>query len=61
MTCTNCQATIADKAIVCYRCGTATAMPAAPVRTNRPSRPWGMVVIAVILAAVLAWLVASFV
>ena len=28
MTCSNCQATIADKAIVCYRCGAPTAVPA---------------------------------
>ena len=29
MTCTKCGATIAEKAIVCYRCGTPTAIPAA--------------------------------
>ena len=34
MTCGSCGATIADKAIVCYRCGAPTATPAA-----RPARP----------------------
>ncbi len=29
MTCRSCGATIAEKAIVCYRCGAATAEPAA--------------------------------
>lgn len=29
MVCGTCGATIADKAIVCYRCGTATAIPGA--------------------------------
>jgi 4-hydroxybenzoate polyprenyltransferase len=33
MTCRSCGATIAEKAIVCYRCGAPTAEPAA----NRPS------------------------
>ena len=35
MICSSCGATIADKAIVCYRCGTPTAIPA----TARPDRP----------------------
>jgi len=30
MKCRQCGAEIAEKAIVCYRCGTATATPAAP-------------------------------
>ena len=33
MTCRSCGATIAEKAIVCYRCGAPTAEPAA----NRPA------------------------
>jgi hypothetical protein len=37
MICVSCGATIADKAIVCYRCGTPTAIPAAA----RPDRPGG--------------------
>ena len=39
MICRKCNAKIADKAIVCYRCGTPTAEPAAitPPATGRPS------------------------
>jgi hypothetical protein len=58
MTCRSCGATIADKAIVCYRCGTPTAIPAAPARpkTTRPRAPWtfvGVVVAAVLVALAL--------
>jgi hypothetical protein len=35
MICTSCGATIADKAIVCYRCGAPTAIPA----SEKPNRP----------------------
>jgi uncharacterized membrane protein YvbJ len=48
--CRNCGAEIADKAIVCYRCGTATTDPvrrAAPVRRRR--RPLASVLAAVVL------------
>lgn len=37
MTCGSCGARIADKAIVCYRCGAPTAPPA--VRPARPAAP----------------------
>jgi hypothetical protein len=40
MICRNCGATIADKAIVCYRCGTATADPAS-LRPAGPPAPRG--------------------
>ena len=33
MKCGQCNATIAEKAIVCYRCGAPTAIPAAPRST----------------------------
>jgi hypothetical protein len=65
MTCRSCGATIADKAIVCYRCGTATADPAsleprAVVPARRRSRLLTVVVAAVAaLAALTAWLVLS--
>ncbi|HUL75268.1 MAG TPA: hypothetical protein VLT86_19295 [Vicinamibacterales bacterium] len=36
MTCRQCGAEIAEKAIVCYRCGTPTAAPAAP-KTAAPA------------------------
>jgi hypothetical protein len=42
MTCGSCGATIADKAIVCYRCGAPTAAPAArqtPAAGRRRVRP----------------------
>lgn len=58
MTCRSCGATIADKAIVCYRCGTPTALPPAPVRTPAPAQtPWAIVLAAVmvlVLTVVLA-------
>jgi hypothetical protein len=38
MICSNCQATIADKAIVCYRCGAPTAIPAADRGTVAPAK-----------------------
>jgi len=42
MTCGSCGATIADKAIVCYRCGAATAIPAAPVRPATAGPPMAL-------------------
>jgi len=44
MTCRSCGASIADKAIVCYRCGTPTAA-AEPARASVPRRrlPWWVV------------------
>ena len=39
MVCGRCGATIADKAIVCYRCGTPTAAPGAAVRKGDVARP----------------------
>jgi hypothetical protein len=52
VTCRACGAEIADKAIVCYRCGTPTAIsvpatPAAPAS----SRPWLLVIVAILMAA----------
>jgi hypothetical protein len=57
MQCVNCGASIADKAIVCYRCGAPTALPEAPIRpAPTGSRvPWALVVIvAVVVAAAVA-------
>jgi uncharacterized membrane protein YvbJ len=54
MKCRQCGTEIADKAIVCYRCGTATTDPVrrpVPVRATRG--PWlsaGVVVVLVLLA-----------
>ncbi len=56
MVCGSCGAKIAEKAIVCYRCGTATAMPVVvtPRRTSA-SRPWAAVVGLVVLGIVAGW------
>lgn len=61
MVCGNCGATIADKAIVCYRCGTATAIPPVERRTPPPAprRPWVLVALLVAVAAALGWFAAG--
>ena len=57
MVCGNCGATIADKAIVCYRCGTATAIPAPPPRPPAPvTRPWILIAVLLAIAVALGWL-----
>jgi hypothetical protein len=59
MLCRNCGIEIADKAIVCYRCGTATADPVrkpAEIRRRRPGVVPIVVLILLALAAVfLGW------
>ena len=50
MLCRNCGTEIADKAIVCYRCGTATTDP---VRKAVPIVPQRSPLLAVVVAAVL--------
>jgi hypothetical protein len=49
MTCGSCGATIADKAIVCYRCGAPTASPAMPAGgvPARRSRTASVVLLAI--------------
>jgi hypothetical protein len=61
MVCGTCGATIAAKAIVCYRCGAATAIPAAAPKTPlRPApRPWLVIIVLVIIAGVLGWLASA--
>jgi hypothetical protein len=60
MVCGNCGATIAEKAIVCYRCGTATAIPTPPPRPLPPvTRPWLMVFVLLAIACVLGWFAAA--
>jgi uncharacterized membrane protein YvbJ len=58
MQCRNCGAEIADKALICYRCGTATTearYQPAPIGRRRSSTMLRTIVlILVILAAVLA-------
>ena len=55
MQCRNCGAEIADKALICYRCGTATAdakYKPAPIRRHR-SRPSRMITVAMVVAVLL--------
>ena len=60
MVCRSCGATIAEKAIICYRCGAATVDPATLV----PPRPpvvrrsvWPVVAAIVIIIGLAVWLV----
>ena len=56
MTCRSCGAQIADKAIVCYRCGTPTEEVVA--RFGRPRRRRGTLwVLLAILVSLAAWAV----
>jgi hypothetical protein len=62
VTCRSCGATIADKAIVCYRCGTPTALPAelsARAKAGRPPRrpAWFVVPIILAIIALGIWLI----
>jgi hypothetical protein len=56
MVCGNCGASIADKAIVCYRCGTPTSVPVAPARPGPASgsRPV-LAALMVLVALALGW------
>lgn len=52
MKCKNCGAEIADKALICYRCGTATTearYQPAPLRPRR-SRPSLVLIVLIIIA-----------
>ena len=54
MVCSNCNATIAEKAIVCYRCGAPTALPVVGQKPAATSRlgVWPVVVgVLLVLAA----------
>ena len=65
MTCANCGTEIADKALICYRCGRATTEPriAPPpeeslfIRRRRSRLPLVIIVVIVVLALLAAWLV----
>lgn len=59
MICRQCGTDIADKAIVCYRCGAATAEPARrPAQAGRRSRLRPALVVAVLMLAIVAAAVA---
>jgi uncharacterized membrane protein YvbJ len=55
MVCRNCGTEIADKAIVCYRCGTGTAEPVRKAVEIRRRRSPILPAIVVILLALLAY------
>jgi hypothetical protein len=54
MICRNCGTEIADKAIVCYRCGTATSEPARKPAEIRPHRGWLAPLVGLVLLALAA-------
>jgi hypothetical protein len=58
MKCRNCGTEIADKALICYRCGTATTEAKYKPHVAPPRRPW--LPIAVILLLLLLALSAFF-
>ena len=60
MKCSTCSAEIADKAIVCYRCGTPTAVPQAPVRTPARRGRGRLIVLIVLLVMVTALLLFTY-
>lgn len=60
MKCATCSAEIADKAIVCYRCGTPTAVPQAPVRPPARRGSGRLVVLIVVLVVVAGLLVYTY-
>lgn len=58
MTCSQCGATIAAKALICYKCGAQTAAPKHQAVAVKASRGWVvpvLVVAVVIVGALLAW------
>ncbi len=60
MKCRSCGTDIAVNALICYRCGTATAEPRIPPPSRRPSRgpAWlvpGLIAAGAALAGAAAW------
>jgi hypothetical protein len=68
MNCRNCGADIADKALICYRCGTATTEPRIKPpdegslfeRRRRSKMPILLIVVLIVLALVAAWYAGAF-
>jgi hypothetical protein len=55
MNCRNCGTEIADKALICYRCGTATTEPRVkPPAAGRPAAPRGLLILALIILVIAA-------
>ncbi len=67
MICRSCGTEIADKAIVCYRCGAATTDPvrqppagpskweAEPARRRRPLIPWLILLVLILIGLLVAF------
>ena len=57
MKCRNCGTEIADKALICYRCGVATTEAKYKPYVAPPGRRWQPIIITllVVLLALLAW------
>jgi hypothetical protein len=61
MICRQCGTEIADKAIVCYRCGTGTTEPLRkPAAIRRRRSPVVPAIIILVILAVLAWFAARY-
>jgi hypothetical protein len=58
--CPSCSAEIADKAIVCYRCGTPTAIPAPPARKPARQSRGRLITLLAVLAALIALLLFTY-
>ena len=59
MTCRSCGAVIADKAIVCYKCGAPTAGEPLPVRQAPARLPLWLLILLVVGIAVSGWMAAQ--
>ena len=59
MQCRNCGTEIADKALICYRCGTATTEAKYKPHAPAPTRSWSTFVIVALVVALLV-LIAYF-
>jgi cytochrome c-type biogenesis protein CcmH/NrfG len=58
MRCRQCGTEIADKAIVCFRCGAATTDPvrkAVPVKSRRPRLVSAVIILALLVVAASLW------
>lgn len=60
MVCRQCGTEIAEKAIICYKCGTATQVSLRPAAVGQSGRrstvpPWGWAVLLVAMAGAMAW------
>ena len=67
MICTHCATEIADKALICYRCGNATTEPRVKPPSEGPlfdrprrSRVPIVIVVLIVLAGLLAWALQTY-